>query len=102
MPFLKERINHSFNQTVHISTVHMLYGHNHVDKEIAEETGKSNKGNSDSCQKNQETIAVHLLQSNIQFSYKEVIHIQNSPLFLVNKLPFWFPVQTAPPPDFIV
>ncbi len=99
MPLLTDVVAHNFNQAVHISTVHMVYGKNHVDNEIAEEASKSKKSNNESNLKSLETIAVHLLQNGIQISFENISYKSISPRFLVNKLPFWFPVQTVPPPD---
>lgn len=99
MPLLTDVVAHNFNQAVHISTVHMVYGENHVDSEIASEAAKSNKGQNESSIKSQEPFAIHLLQNAIQISLENITYKSVPPRFLVNKLPFWFPLQTIPPPD---
>ena len=101
MPILTDVVAHNFNQAVHISAVHMVYGKNHVDNEIGVEASKSKKGNNESNLKNQEPIAVHLLQKSIKFSFEKACFISHSFTFKVTKLPFWFPVHTSPPPDIL-
>ncbi len=99
MPILTDVVAHNFNQAVHISAVHMVYGKNHVDSEIAVEAAKNKNGSHESNIKSQAPIAVHLVQNTIQFSFENNPFNSHSSLFRVNKLPFWFPVHTSPPPD---
>jgi hypothetical protein len=99
MPLLVDVVAHNFNQAVHISTIHMVYGKNHVDSEIAVEAAKNKNDNHESSIKSQTPITLHLLQRNVQFSFESISYNAYSTLFQVNKLPFWFPVHTTPPPD---
>ena len=99
LPLLADVVAHNFNQAVHISTVHMVYGAQHVENEMAAENEKSAKGGHQSPERDVENIAVHLLQSCMHLSFVHCILIADFPPFMVNKLPLWFAFQNVPPPN---
>ena len=38
MPFIEDSFSHTFKEAIHIATVHALYGNNHLQKEVLENT----------------------------------------------------------------
>ena len=99
-PLVSDALSHFFSESVHLSTIHMVYGEQHLQKEMAAENAESKKSSSHSSEKSIELFAIHLLQSDVQFSFLKRISNYIFPLFLVNKLPLWCTLQNVPPPDF--
>ena len=91
---------HTFCEAVHISSVHMVNGSQHLQKEVAAENTDSKKSGSNT-EKNAEFFWVHLPQSIWQYSFSGVSASLQFYSFVADKLPFWSMRQLVPPPDFL-
>ena len=99
-PLVSDAMSHTFCEAVHISSVHMVYGSQHMQKEVAAENADSKKSSSN-IEKNAEFFAVHLTQSVCEYSFPSFSSCQIFYSFDVAKLPFWSMRQLVPPPDFL-
>ncbi len=57
VPIANDWIQHEFNDVAHIASVHAVYGNNHLEKEV---TNDSNKNKNQSLVKSQSQISVHI------------------------------------------
>lgn len=99
-PLVSDAVSHTFCEAVHISSVHMVYGSQHMQKEVAAENAE-NKKSSSNAEKNVDLFAVHLPQSTCVYSFPFFSSCQIFYSFDVSKLPFWSMRQLVPPPDFL-
>lgn len=99
-PLVSDAMAHTFCEAVHISSVHMVYGSQHMQKEVAAENDDSKKSDRNAV-KTADFFAVHLLQNVWQDSFSSIFSCQIFNSFVAAKLPFWSMRQLAPPPDFL-
>ncbi len=99
LPLISDALSHDFNEAIHISTVHAIYGDNHVENEMAaaskDEAGKNGAGIKYEAQ-----TPVHL--SGEAFSIASIIKTNSitPALFRLLQLATVYLSQPLPPPKF--
>ena len=92
-----DKLSHEFNYMEHIATVHALYGENHVEKEMADNSDKD-ESKVPGAQKTEESVPVHLLNETTEHQY--ITTIISQPITFLQ--PFYIkdiflPVVAQPP-----
>ena len=91
---------HTFYEAVHISTVHMVEGSQHLEKEVASDNTDNKKGTRN-AEKALEPFALHLFQTVLPYISSPIVPFSGFSSLPVSKLPCCFISLLVPPPDFL-
>ncbi len=69
IPYISDAASHFFDDAIHVATVHMIYGDNHVEIELAA-TGSADENNKNqSTLKVQEPVSVHISEDECVYDF---------------------------------
>ncbi len=71
MPLVNDAISHTFDEAMHIATVHAVYGANHLQKELAS-TGSDTQKDQQSA-KEESQIPVHVFEESCDYLFQPII-----------------------------
>ncbi|MGI8951381.1 MAG: hypothetical protein ACR2FN_07325 [Chitinophagaceae bacterium] len=97
IPIAIDAWSHTFAEAEHINEVHLKYGNDHLEKELADtNSGENNKDQN--TVKSEDAAPVHI--SVAQFTYDFSLITINKQYFslLLHHLPFIFILKHTPPP----
>ncbi len=100
VPIVKDVISHTFFETIHIATVHALYGSDHVQKEVSENNTDTQNNKHHTGGINEESqVQVHVSA----YKYLQHVFIKESGVksfaFCLRKAEPGFASTYSPPPD---
>lgn len=100
IPLVSDALAHAFNETIHIATVHAVYGEHHAANAVANAASDNDNCTKHAAIKSEETVAVHVPVAMfcLLFQSKNVGKNPSS-LYLFN-LPAIFLSNSFPPPKF--
>ena len=100
IPVISDALSHTFEDAIHIATVHSIYGNNHLEVELAATGSDNDASKNQDTTKTPDPMPVHVSEeaSNYDFSLNEADKHYPS-LFLYN-LQGIFISKDAPPPKF--
>jgi hypothetical protein len=90
-------LSHTFEDAIHIATVHAKYGNNHVEIELAQTNSDDNGKNHDSP-KSEEQIPAHVFPNPFDHCFNSNLVIDQFVPLKPNKLPSVFISKQIPPP----
>lgn len=100
IPYISDAVSHTFEDAMHIATVHSVYGDNHVEIEMATSSSDENNKNQNTS-KGQEPIPVHVSEVECNYLFTlNTININYNPVYSFN-LKRIIISRDAPPPRLV-
>ena len=100
IPVISDALSHTFEDAIHIATIHAVYGDNHVEIELANTGSDNDASKNQNTTKAQDPIPVHISEEAAanDFTLTEAEKHYHSLLFY--NLMGIFIAKDAPPPRF--
>ena len=98
VPLISDAISHTFEDAIHIATVHAVYGDNHVEIELADTGSDNDTSKNQNTTKAQDPIPVHVSEKATVYEFALNEADKNYPSLLLYNLMGIFIYKDAPPP----
>ena len=100
VPLISDAISHTFEDAIHIATVHAVYGDNHVEIELAGTGSDNDASKNQNTAKAQDPIPVHVSEETAAYDFTLTEADKYYPSLLLYNLMGIFISKDAPPPRF--
>ena len=100
VPLISDAISHTFEDAIHIATVHAVYGDNHVEIELAGTGSDNDASKNQNTTKAQDPIPVHVSEETAAYDFTLTEADKYYPSLLLYNLMGIFISKDAPPPRF--
>lgn len=102
IPVIEDNIEHCFAEAYHIATIHMKYGNNHLENELASTNSDGSTNKDQNTTKSEETMPVHVFVSAYLYHYlSSAILPKKFAILTLHKIPFIFIAKHIQPPKNI-
>ena len=100
IPVISDALSHTFEDAIHIATVHAVYGDNHVEIELAATSSDNDASKNQNTTKVQDPIPVHVSEEATAYEFALNVADKNYPSLLLYNLMGILISKDAPPPRF--
>ncbi|MEO8764053.1 MAG: hypothetical protein ABI416_07190 [Ginsengibacter sp.] len=100
IPLVSDAFSHVFSESVHIATVHAMYGSNHLEKDLGNTSSENSNNKHQAGSNSEENTTVHVSSNNFLFIFSVPVINDLFPGLEFIKLTVGFISKLTPPPRF--
>ncbi|MDQ6608288.1 MAG: hypothetical protein M3Y85_00495 [Bacteroidota bacterium] len=100
IPIISDALSHTFAEAIHISTVHAIYGSNHLEKELANTSSDNANSKSQKNINTEDQVTVHISANECLYDFPVSEADKSFSLLKFFNLKAGFILKQSPPPKF--
>ncbi len=100
IPIISDILSHTFSETIHIETIHAVYGSNHLEKELASTSSDNANSKSQKNINTEDQVTVHISANECLYNFPISKADKSSSFLKLFNLKAGFILKQSPPPKF--